>query len=183
MLVKPPLEKLLPKVENRYTLAILVAKRARQLVDGALALMPSESPNYVSVACFELASNRISCVHGQVNPYIPLRPEIEAARLAAKHAAAQADMADAVKEELEKAVHLAAEPADESDVSLLSEMLMKNDNEPDDIDQQYDEASETADAADEAGADPAALADNADDLVDSSDEAVREPVEGPEDED
>ena len=35
MLVKPPLERLLPKVENRYTLAILVAKRARQLVDGA----------------------------------------------------------------------------------------------------------------------------------------------------
>ncbi len=39
MLVKPPMENLLPKVDNRYTLAILVAKRARQLVDGALPLV------------------------------------------------------------------------------------------------------------------------------------------------
>ena len=36
MLVKPPLERLLPKVENRYTLAILVAyeliaKRKRRM--------------------------------------------------------------------------------------------------------------------------------------------------------
>ena len=44
MLVKPPMEKLLTKAENRYTLAILVAKRARQLVDGAQPLTDSDSP-------------------------------------------------------------------------------------------------------------------------------------------
>ena len=87
MLVKPPLEKLLPKVDNRYVLAILVAKRARQLVDGAQPLMESDSPNLVTVACEELSSNRITLVRGNVNPYIPLRPEIEAARLAARTAA------------------------------------------------------------------------------------------------
>ncbi|MDW7657034.1 MAG: DNA-directed RNA polymerase subunit omega [Bacillota bacterium] len=141
MLVKPPLEKLLPKVENRYTLAILVAKRARQLVDGAMPLMHSDSPNLVTVACEELGSNRISCVRGLVNPYIPLRPEIEAARLAARHAAAQASMADAVKEELERAGNMINEPMDESDVSLLSEMLMKNSEAPDD-------EEDTEDAAD-----------------------------------
>ena len=90
MLVKPPLEKLLPKVDNRYVLAILVAKRARQLVNGAQPLVHSDSPNLVTVACEELGSNRVACVHGHVSPFIPLRPEIEAARLAAQAAAEQA---------------------------------------------------------------------------------------------
>lgn len=153
MLVKPPLEKLLPKVENRYTLAILVAKRARQLVDGAMPLMHSDSPNLVTVACEELGSNRISCVRGQVNPYIPLRPEIEAARLAARHAAAQASMADAVKEELERAGSIINEPMDDSDVSLLSEMIMKNTDDQDDddteeveiVEEEYDDGDDAAD--------------------------------------
>ena len=165
MLVKPPLEKLLPKVENRYTLAILVAKRARQLVDGAMPLMHTDSPNLVTVACEELGSNRISCVRGQVNPYIPLRPEIEAARLAARHAAAQASMADAVKDELERAGSMINEPMDDSDVSLLSEMLMKNaedlDDDTDDIIIEEEDAE--ADDQAEAGADDDDLADQNED--------------------
>lgn len=165
MLVKPPLEKLLPKVENRYTLAILVAKRARQLVDGAMPLMHTDSPNLVTVACEELGSNRISCVRGQVNPYIPLRPEIEAARLAARHAAAQASMADAVKDELERAGSMINEPMDDSDVSLLSEMLMKNaedlDDDTDDIIIEEEDAE--ADDQAEAGADDDDLADQDED--------------------
>jgi DNA-directed RNA polymerase subunit omega len=159
MLVKPPLEKLLPKVENRYTLAILVAKRARQLVDGAMPLMHSDSPNLVTVACEELGSNRISCVRGQVNPYIPLRPEIEAARLAARHAAAQASMADAVKEELERAGSIINEPMDDSDVSLLSEMIMKNTDDQDDddteeveiVEEEYDDGDDAADPDEDIG--------------------------------
>ena len=165
MLVKPPLEKLLPNVENRYTLAILVAKRARQLVDGAMPLMHTDSPNLVTVACEELGSNRISCVRGQVNPYIPLRPEIEAARLAARHAAAQASMADAVKDELERAGSMINEPMDDSDVSLLSEMLMKNaedlDDDTDDIIIEEEDAE--ADDQAEAGADDDDLADQNED--------------------
>ncbi|MEA4889687.1 MAG: DNA-directed RNA polymerase subunit omega [Clostridiaceae bacterium] len=126
MLVKPPLEKLLPKVDNRYTLAILVAKRARQLVDGAQPLMETDSPNFVTIACEELASNRISCVRGILNPYIPLRPEVEAARLAAKTAAAHASMADAVKDALDHAAGLGGDDLDESDAGLIAESLMKN---------------------------------------------------------
>ncbi len=124
MLVKPTLEKLLPKVENRYTLAILVAKRARQLVDGAMPLMESDSPNLVTLACEELASNRISCVRGIVNPYIPLRPEIEAARLAARTAAVHASMADAVKDALDQAADLMDDDLDESDAQLIGESLL-----------------------------------------------------------
>lgn len=123
MLVKPPLEKLLPKVDNRYVLAILVAKRARQLVDGAQPLMESDSPNLVTVACEELSSNRITLVRGNVNPYIPLRPEIEAARLAARTAAAHASMADAVKDALDQAAGL-GDDLDETDAGLISESIM-----------------------------------------------------------
>ncbi|NLW11425.1 MAG: DNA-directed RNA polymerase subunit omega, partial [Clostridiaceae bacterium] len=122
MLVKPPMEKLLPKVENRYVLAILVAKRARQLVNGAQPLSQSDSPNLVTVACEELGADKIACVKGHVNPYIPLRPEIEAARLAAQAAAEQASTADAIREELDK---VASRPApDADDAALIGEALM-----------------------------------------------------------
>lgn len=175
MLVKPPLEKLLPKVENRYTLAILVAKRARQLVDGAMPLMHSDSPNLVTVACEELGSNRISCVRGLLNPFIPLRPEIEAARLAARHAAAQASMADAVREELERAGGMINEPMDASDASLLSEMVMKNTDESDDEGQNdADRAEETDESSDQ---------DDSDEIIDEesdSDESVDEETDSEE---
>lgn len=140
MLVKPTIEKLLPKTENRYTLSILVAKRARQLVDGALPLYQSESPNLVTVACEELGADRIRCVRGQVSPYIPLRPEIEAARLAARNAAAQADMAEAVREEIERTGAMMAEPMDASDVQIISDALLEEETEDvDSSEQQMDE--------------------------------------------
>lgn len=84
MLVKPPLEKLLPHVENRYTLAITVAKRTRQLVSGAQPLAESESPNLVTLACEELNSGRLVAVPDLVKPHIPLLPEVEAALLASR---------------------------------------------------------------------------------------------------
>ena len=98
MLVYPKMEDLLPKAENRYTLAILVAKRARQLVDGARHMVDSDSPNLVTVACEELAGGQFFGVKGIRNVYIPLRPEIEAARFAARAAAEQASMAEAIRE-------------------------------------------------------------------------------------
>ncbi len=140
MLVKPPMEKLLPKVENRYVLAILVAKRARQLVNGAQPLSQSDSPNLVTVACEELGADKIACVKGHVNPYIPLRPEIEAARLAAQAAAEQASTADAIREELDK---VASRPApDADDAALIGEALMKK--EP--VTENDDEESAQAEA-------------------------------------
>ncbi len=143
MLVKPPMEKLLPKVENRYVLAILVAKRARQLVNGALPMNQSDTPNLVTVACEELGADKIACVKGHVNPYIPLRPEIEAARLAAQAAAEQASTADAIREELDKVA--SAQPApDASDAALIGEALMKketvSENEAEEVDQSGDDS-------------------------------------------
>jgi DNA-directed RNA polymerase subunit omega len=130
MLVKPSLEKLLPKVDNRYTLALMIAKRARQLVDGAQPLIDSDSPNLVTLACEELSYNRITWVRGQVTPYIPLRPEVEAARLAARTAAAHASMAEAVKDALDQAAGLSgADDLDESDADLIAESLLKLEDE------------------------------------------------------
>lgn len=79
MLVKPPLEKLLPRVENRYTLAIAIAKRTRQLVAGAQPMAESDSPSLVTMACEELAAGTVVAVPDIVEPYINLRPEVEAA--------------------------------------------------------------------------------------------------------
>ncbi len=88
MLVKPPLEQLLPKVESRYTLAMLVAKRTRQLVDGAQPMVETDSPNLVTVACEEIAQDKVICVEGIFTPFVPLRPEIEEARRLARELAA-----------------------------------------------------------------------------------------------
>ena len=82
MLNQPPLEKLLPKAENRYILAMLAAKRARQLVDGANPLVESRHPNPVTVACEEIVDDMVKYRHGRYDPFVPLRPEIEARLLA-----------------------------------------------------------------------------------------------------
>lgn len=82
MLNYPPLEKLLPKAENRYVLAMLAVKRARQIVDGANPLVDSKTPNPVTLACEELVMDKIQYRKGLYEPHVPLRPEIEAKRLA-----------------------------------------------------------------------------------------------------
>ena len=84
MLVKPPIEHLLPKTQNRYSLAMLVSKRARQLVDGAQPLSLSDTPNNVSIACHELDEDKFVELRGVKDFYIPIRPEVEAERLKAK---------------------------------------------------------------------------------------------------
>ncbi len=125
MLVKPPMEKLLAKADNRYMLAILVAKRARQLVDGAQPLTESDSPNLVTVACEELAANTVKLVHGHYTPTIPLRPEIEAARIAARNAALNASSADAIREELDQ-IAGRDEDFDESDAQIIVDKIVEN---------------------------------------------------------
>ena len=88
MLVQPTLEQLLPKVESRYTLAMLVDKRTRQLVDGAQPMVDSDSPNLVTLACEEVFQDKVVCIEGIFTPVVPLRPEIEEARRIARELAA-----------------------------------------------------------------------------------------------
>lgn len=87
MLVKPPIEELLPKADSRYTLAMLVAKRTRQLVDGAQPMVPEDTPNLVTLACEEIMADKVVGIPGIHSPFVPLRPEIEEARRLAKEMA------------------------------------------------------------------------------------------------
>ena len=58
-MIKPPLEALLDRVDSKYALVIVAAKRARQLKEGALPLVDVDSTNPVSVALEEIAAGKI----------------------------------------------------------------------------------------------------------------------------
>ncbi|HEV8354323.1 MAG TPA: DNA-directed RNA polymerase subunit omega [bacterium] len=58
-MIKPPLEALLDRVENKYALVIVAAKRARQLKDGALPMVDIDSGSPVTVALEEIAAGKI----------------------------------------------------------------------------------------------------------------------------
>ncbi len=58
-MIKPPLEALLDRVESKYALVIVAAKRARQLKEGALPLVDVDSGSPVTVALEEIAAGKI----------------------------------------------------------------------------------------------------------------------------
>ena len=51
---------LLEKADCRYTLVVEVAKRARQLVDGAEPLVEMDEPNTVTMAVQEIVVDKIT---------------------------------------------------------------------------------------------------------------------------
>ena len=59
MMIRPPLESLLEKIENKYALVVSVAKRARVLKEGQLPMVDVASSNPVTVALEELAAGKI----------------------------------------------------------------------------------------------------------------------------
>ncbi|MDO5734623.1 MAG: DNA-directed RNA polymerase subunit omega [Eubacteriales bacterium] len=80
MLVKPSLEDLLNRVENRYILAMLAARRARQITSGAQTFVKQDNPSNVTLAAEEISEDKIALLSGNHKVNIPLRPEIEEAR-------------------------------------------------------------------------------------------------------
>lgn len=62
MMSEPNLNSILEKVDCRYTLVVEVAKRARQLVDGAEPLTDAPNPNPVSQAAREIDDEKISYI-------------------------------------------------------------------------------------------------------------------------
>jgi DNA-directed RNA polymerase subunit omega len=129
MLVKPTMEDLLKKVKSRYTLTILTAKRARQLVNGALPLAPSDTPNYVTTACEEIHSGRVIPVKGIVEVYIPLRPEILAERLAAKAAQENERLQQAIEDTINRNALAFDTGNDEDESDLIDEKEEKEDGQ------------------------------------------------------
>ena len=59
-IVTPPLQKLLKRVDSRYTLVVLAAKRARQLLDGAEVKVEAKTTKNVTKALAEVAGDRIT---------------------------------------------------------------------------------------------------------------------------
>ena len=60
MLLYPSINKLREKTTSRYSLVILTAKRARDIVDGKRALTEEESERPVSQAAKEIAADMIT---------------------------------------------------------------------------------------------------------------------------
>lgn len=60
MLIKPTLESLMTKVDSKYTLVTLAAKRARQLTDGDEPLVDVDTTKVVSFAMEEIDQGKIT---------------------------------------------------------------------------------------------------------------------------
>ncbi len=68
MLTDPSIEKLKSKSASPYDLAVLVSKRARELTDGAQPMVDdTDAANVVSLACREVAADKIVAVEGDVS--------------------------------------------------------------------------------------------------------------------
>ncbi|NLA71881.1 MAG: DNA-directed RNA polymerase subunit omega [Clostridiaceae bacterium] len=83
MLTHPATEILLPRAENRYVLAMLAARRARQLTSGACPTINLETPSRVTMACEEIGAGSVVYRYGKLDVVVPEHPTIIAAREAA----------------------------------------------------------------------------------------------------
>ena len=63
-LISPSIDELMEKVDNKYVLSLIIAKRARMLADGDAPLTENEHINKVTTAIDEINE-------GMVKPYIP----------------------------------------------------------------------------------------------------------------
>ncbi len=59
-MIYPPMSNLLENVDSRYTLVIVVAKRARMLTDGAPKLTNFDSEKDVTIAIHEVSEKAFS---------------------------------------------------------------------------------------------------------------------------
>ena len=60
MIIKPTVTELLNKVDNRFELVILVAKRARQISGGEIALTKVKERSAVTLAANEIAEGKVT---------------------------------------------------------------------------------------------------------------------------
>jgi DNA-directed RNA polymerase, omega subunit len=64
-MIVPAIGSLLEKVDSRYTLVVVTAKRARQLVDGSPKLAKCSSDKPVTIAINEIDENKITYVRNK----------------------------------------------------------------------------------------------------------------------
>ncbi len=66
-MLNPSINDLSNKGDSRYTLVMLTAKRARQIVDGAKPLIETTSKKPVSIAIEEMVEGKISYTRPNIN--------------------------------------------------------------------------------------------------------------------
>ena len=62
MIVKPTVNELLEKVDNRYELVIATARRARQIADGAEPKTNVKEESPVTLAANEIAEGKVEII-------------------------------------------------------------------------------------------------------------------------
>ncbi len=68
MMVKPAVTDLLKVVDNRYTLAVMTAKRARQIAAGDPPMTKVKEESPVTLAVNEIAERRVRKVEEEAKP-------------------------------------------------------------------------------------------------------------------
>lgn len=66
-MLNPSFDHVLKKGDSRYTLVMLTAKRARQIVDGSEPLVETESNKPVTIAIEEIVSGKVKYKSPTIN--------------------------------------------------------------------------------------------------------------------
>lgn len=62
MMVKPTVNELLEKIDDRYRLVLVTSKRARQLAEGAEPLTDKHEESFVTLAAQEIAEGKVTAI-------------------------------------------------------------------------------------------------------------------------
>ena len=66
-MIKPSLDELATKVDSKYSLVILAARRARAIQDGSAPLVESKSTKPVTIALEEVAADKLYMERTQIS--------------------------------------------------------------------------------------------------------------------
>ena len=151
MLTDPSIEKLKQKGESPYDVAVLVSKRARQLVNGAQPMVDDKDiANVVSLACQEIMDEKVVAVDGDVSPVVPITREERLRRQKEEE-----DKRKQREEELADALSMAQaaeeQPAESEDAGLdkLLDSVLGSDDEFEDAEDEEGPSDEDLEAVEE----------------------------------
>ena len=151
MLTDPSIEKLKQKGESPYDVAVLVSKRARQLVNGAQPMVEDKGvANVVSLACREIMDEKVVAVEGDASPVVPITREERLRRQKEEE-----DKRKQREEELADALSMAQaaeeQPAESEDAGLdkLLDSVLGSDDEFEDAEDEEGPSYEDLEAVEE----------------------------------
>ena len=93
MMMYPPIGELMKRTDSRYSLVIAVAKRARELSQGAEVLVKCDSKKEVTEAVYELYHDKVKVIKAAENAEEPKAEEPKAEEPKAEESEAAAEEA------------------------------------------------------------------------------------------